>query len=472
MTAFVRARPKGLAVGLLGAGLFAAIVLHLLAGYTFPVSWPDEIDFLTPAANLARHGSLDAPALNAPNGMLWVPDLYYLLLAPVFRVLPLTVEVGRAVSLTAMLLAAVGFWVAGTRAGAGHYFSAAVVAAWLVTPSAVLAGNIARQEAVVLAFVAWSTAATLGRRRTLAISLAGFAALTHPAGVAFAIVAVAANVGTADAPAPAARRFERVVAGLALAVAAFQVLHVVSHLDLALEHLRFQIDRKADRQAQVPTGLVLIGVGLAVAAVWRWRRDSRALLLGGLVALGAVCVVGQEMWYQIYGWPTAVMLLAIVGSASVDQRSLSAATGRAASALVVLAVPVLVAGAWATPFYGMRFRHQPSEWTAFVTAVETQLVAFSASSDEDQAVVVNDLSGLPWPLEAERVGRVRLIKETSTTRFTGTTPQIKLYARTLCCHPHAPVPAGEVISHVESPNGTYDATLLWLTPRPSRAASS
>ncbi len=394
------------AVVILTTGVAVAVALHQSAGTTFPVPWPDEIDFLTPAANLARHATLNVPQLNAPHGMFWVPDFFYILIAPVFRVLPTTVAVGRGVSLAALISAAIGFWVAGSRAGANQVFSAAAVVVWLVTPAAVLAGNTARQEAIVLAFVAWSIAATVSRRRVLALALATLGALAHPAGAPFLIIVVCANGATkSDRHAsPQTNRWEWIVAGLAVGLALFQLAHLALHLDPALDQLRFQLHRKADHPRDVSSSAMALYFVIAIAAVRRWRSDSRAILLGAVISLAVVRSVGQEIWYGIYEWPTGLLLLSFAGAATLRRLSMPKVVRQVSALPLACAIALPLAHAWAADFQGMRFHQRPEEWSAFVASVHQELLRLSASSTREQVVLVNDLSGLPWPLEGDRVG--------------------------------------------------------------------
>ena len=459
------------AFAVLAIAALGAAVLHAVAGHGFPVPWSDEIDFLTPAVSLARHGSLNAPQLGAAHGMFWMSDLYYFLLAPVLRVFPATVDVARSVSFVAVVAAAAGFWTAARRFGAGSTISALAVALWLVSPRVVLAGNIARHEALLLAFLAWSLAGTASQHRVAAASLAGFAAVLHPAGFAFAIIVLAANLR---------RRGRRTdlwewAIGVALAgFVVFELWHFGGNLSLAVDQLRFQATRKASRGSSVPAPFIGLAVLAAAVAVIRYRASSRAptvLFAGVAVAAVAVAQIGQEMWYQVYGLETAALCLVLAVLAFVATQPAPGRARTSGAAVAAMAFLLLGVAGFQQPFYGMRFARHSQEWDAFVVSVRGELVAFDRSSPAPKTVVINSLSGLPWPAEADTVGDLRFVKETLVTEAPAGT-RYELFARTLCCDgEREPTPAGRVLAHVTSTNKTFDATLIELAADPGKRAA-
>lgn len=450
------------AVVVLAIGALAAALLHLAAGHTYPIPWPDEIDFIAPAGALARHFTFAMPDLRAPHGIFWVPDAFYLLLAPVFRLAPVTIDTARWVSFAAVLLAALGFWTAAVRASVRPLFAAVVVAFWLMTPSAVVAGNMGRQDAMVIAFVAWSLAATFGGRRVLALALAGAAALVHPAGVPFALILASANVGHRPI---IVRRRDWVVAGLVVMVALVEVVHMGTHASLTIDQLRFQLHRKAGRDPQLSRPVLLALVALAAAGINQVRRhaDPRAAVLLGLAGAGLLVEsVGQEIWYQVYGFELALVMgalaaLIVIGHAPVTTTRVNPSIAIAA----LLAVGLLATGSFARTVNGMRFHDQPREWDAFVVDVRAELTSFADSSSQPRTVLINALSGLPWPAETDHIGNLRLVKETSVTRAHGGYAY-ELFARTVCCAGKQAIPRGRILARVSSAHHTFDATLLAL----------
>lgn len=442
-----------------------AVALHVKAGNTFPIPWVDEIDFLSPAVALAREGSLDVPALAAPGGMYWVSDAIYLVLAPFVRIFPATVETGRWVSLAAVLLAATGFWVAARRVGAHAIAAATAAGLWLVAPKVVLAGNITRHEAIVLACVAWALVALFTDRRVGAITLAALAAVVHPAGAAFAAV-----IGLAALLRPSTRatsRGEWLGAGALGAFLGFEVVHFATNWGIASEQLSFQWQRKAGRAPRGEAPFLAVAYLTALFACWRFRRTVAhpALVFSGAALAGAVVnAYGHEMWYGVYGIPTTGLLLSLGALAAVPHLPVAAHRMATFTAATASAIAVFAFQGYETGFHKMRLGTDQKEWTAFTEQVRAELVALDAATTEDTVVVINSLSGLPWPAEQETFGNVRIVKETTVSAADDA--DYRLYARTFCCTGNISDQdaIGDVVATVESPTQRFDATLFKVAP--------
>ena len=446
-----------MSLGILALAALAALTLHVLAGTTFPNPWPDEIDFMTPAAQRARHFTFDAPQLSAPHGMLWEPELMYFFWAPVLRFAPLAVESGRWVSFVMMLVAGGGFFVAGRRAGVPPLAASVVVALWLVNPLAILAGNIARPEAMVMAFVAWSAAATLDGRRALALALAVFACGAHAAGVPFALVLAVPNLFRRGER-PQTRRGDWIAVGLAGAFVAFEFVHFLSHLSVALDQLHFQAEVHSHVTHGHRSPYIVATVVLAAALVaLRRRLEWRALLLGWLAVPALVVLfVGWEQWYDVYALAMAPLLVAFVAIIGVRTLFTDHQITRLATALVAGLFGVFVIPPTTQPqFEGMQFRRHPNEWPAFERRVRAELLRIDAAATRPTTVLTNDVSGLPWPLEGGRVGtHVLVVKQTLVTR------PIVPYQYALWIPGHRPPPRGRVITRIYSPHRLFTAILV------------
>lgn len=441
-------------------GCGVAIFLHLRAGHSFPVPWPDEIDFLTPASQLAHHGTLRVPQLSSPDGMFWISDAYYLLLAPILRFAPATIDTGRWLSLVGILIAGWGFAVAAWRMNAPRIAAAAMVVAWLASPGVVIAGNITRHEAIVLALVAWALVATISGRRVIAFTLAGWAFALHPAAAAFAVLLVMANLRRGQ---HRTQPWEWAVGATLVAFVAFEIVHIAPHFDLAFEQLRFQANRKAARRMNVPPPILAALVLLLGATLVHLRVDPRRhLVLAASVGVAgwATNQVGAEMWYQVYGNETAALLLGLGFLGLIAMVPVRRRLALATTATVALGSVLFGSSAYTTGFYGMRFGTDTGEWDGFVVEVRGQLNALSGSTTVPSTVAISALSGLPWPAETDRIGNLQLVKETPVTE--AIKPDYVLFARTVCCGAKPPIPAGEVVATISSPTGAFDATLLKL----------
>jgi hypothetical protein len=375
----------------------------------------------------------------------------------------LTIETARWVSFGALLVAAAGFWTAGKRAGASPTLAAIAVSIWLVAPRVVVVGNLTRQEAFVLAFVAWSLAATIQRRRVLALGLAGFAAMTHPAGLVLAFVLVAANArASADDEPPRVRDWA--VVGLLATLFVFEVAHYAANLQVVHDHMSFQWRIKAERPpatvaAPLPA-LCLVVIGVALSRLGTLRRRAGHVLLALAGAGVVIHVIGNEIWYGMYGVETALLLgglgLLSLGAAS-PKRFASRHAFTIAGAVAAAAVSLVFVG-YSQGFNGMHLGDSPTEWPGFVAEVSATLSEIASASPTPATVLISDYSALPWPLETDHIGTMQIAKHTPLSGPADSADYL-LWVRSACC-PAALPPDGQVVARVVSSSSEFEAILF------------
>ncbi|MDQ3932691.1 MAG: hypothetical protein M3252_07640, partial [Actinomycetota bacterium] len=318
--ALLRSRGRMRLAGVvLALAAVAAVALHVVAFDRFPTPWVDEAHFLVPALRLARHGTLAVPELNAPEGLFWVPDGYYTVLAAAFALLPDTLAVARATSLLFTLGTLTAFTVIARRLGVPPLAGAVTAAAWVLAPHVVIAGNNARMEALVIFIAAAAVALLACGQGAAAVATAALAPVVHPAG----LVVVAVLVGAAAAGRVSLRPhgvFAWLVVGLVTAVVALEAIHLATHWGLVVDDLAFQLARKRNNNPvlfDLERAPFLLPAAGGLVPLWfrRIRLGGRAPVLAALVGLalgfGAVQGGGQEMWYGVYAEPTALALLTI-----------------------------------------------------------------------------------------------------------------------------------------------------------------
>ena len=108
----------------------------------------------------------------------------------------------------------------------------------------------------------------------------------------------------------------------------------------------------------------------------------------------------------------------------------------------------------------MRLGHKPNEFAAFTDSVRAQLTKLGALP-EHHTILVNSVSGLPWPAETDRIGTLTIVKAT-IDRPARTGYDYLLWARTICCLGQEPTPTnvGTPVVKVTSPSGVFDATIF------------
>lgn len=417
-----RPRQGQAALVVLYVGTAGAVVLHVFAGFRYPVPWPDEAHFLQPALQLVRHLTLAAPQLNAPDGIFWMPDGYAVAMGAAFAVLPDTVAVARLLSLLSTLAFAGCLWVLAARLGAVRLPTACALATWLVAPRVVLMANIARMEALVLVLVGGALLAAATRRWPAALAISSLTVLVHPAGavllVAFAVAAVLFRVEGRPSG-----RVEVTLLVLVGAAWVAEALWLLAHLDLVRDHLAFQLARKGSRSQGPNATELLVGLGaiagLVASLATRERLGrSRAAVLGAVFALvgafAAIRVTGNEMWYGVLGYETAA-LLAVIASCAAAPRLLARRAVPPAFPAVLAVVPVLASAAITLggSAYEMSLHDGPP--AAFFATIEHELRAFDERQTGPVLVAFDRSSGLSPFLLDQRWRHLRFVDPTPVT---------------------------------------------------------
>ena len=450
-----------------------AVWLHVNAGYTYPRPWPDESHFITPALTLAHDGRLAVPELNAPEGIFWVPSGYYVAQVPLVLLGVDPLVAGRLLSLAGVLVFAGGLVAAARRAGLSAAVALTAVAIWVCMPRVVVLGNIARMEGVVLGLAGVSLALTARDRWPLAVAVSLLAPLVHPVGLIVAVaVAGAAILRAGRRPwSPGERVALLAVGGLWVA----QIGYFAASADVAVEHLRFQMTRKAGRpivwQWWQWALLLTTAIGGA-AATWRWRRRTPgttavwiALAMAGGFVL--VDVVGREMWYEALGRETVVLLAGLACAVALTRlvpadlvREVSVAVSVVLAVAAAVALQSALAGGW----YSMRpDAGSRSEWRTFTQTAVGELQQLDASATQPATVVVDPLSGFGQEIFARRFERLRFVQPTPATRmdtlaadYVLVTPGAPFTTKSLATQWGDVQPALEVTSS----QGTYTLVLI------------
>jgi hypothetical protein len=303
--------------GLLLASMFFAILALARANVlTFPLPNEDDASFFFPSWNLAVHGTLRVLLLNAPDGIFWVPDGFYLWLSLFLRLFAPTVEVARTVcqlttAAAAVLLVLAYARICGSR---GHALLCGLL---LVSPGVIFAANTVRMESLMLLLLAAGLLLHSYERRLAAAAVFALAIVVHPAlGLGAALYAVGIFWAQVTVPrvTPKGRMLTMMIVSAVAAAIALQGFYVLRHLPTFHQHMAYQVARKANRSlAEVlltRRGLLFICEAAFTSAVigylyrhpHAWRIFVRELLPLFLLALGlsAYATLGREIPYNVY----------------------------------------------------------------------------------------------------------------------------------------------------------------------------
>lgn len=302
---------------LLLASIFFAILAVARANVlTFPLPNEDDASFFFPAWNLVVHGTLRVPLLNAPDGIFWVPDGFYLWLFLFLRIFAPTLEVARTVCQLTTAAAAVLLVVAYARiCGSRGY--ALLCGLLLVSPGVIFAANTVRMESLMLLLLAAGLLLHSYERRLAAAAVFTLAVVVHPAlGLGAALYAI--GIFWAEVAVPRVRLKGRiltmVIVSAVVSAITFQGVYVRHHLPTFHQHMAYQVARKANRSLAemllTKRGLLLICeaafTSVVISYLYRhpqaWRIFVRELLPLFLLALGlsAYATLGREIPYNVY----------------------------------------------------------------------------------------------------------------------------------------------------------------------------
>lgn len=326
------------------AVVFISILMLARANYgTFPFANEDEATFFIPAWNLAVFGNLQPLALNAPNGIYWVPHGFYLWLALFLRLFGATRGVAVAVCQATTATATVLLLSALARVAQSRWF-ASVCAVVLVSPATIFAANTIRMESLVLLLYAAAAWLHSRHRNAAAIGVLALSLLVHPAlglslsGYLLSLLALAGlrRSGSALSPKPAVVLSSLILLLLVLLAFAAEARLVIPHWHLFHEQMAYQAQRKAARSlADIllhRRGLLLLGETAALAALSfaairaragaRFLRDIAPLALLAL-GLQAFAAVGYELPYAVYSYAfvPATLLCAAYGTSVLIHES-------------------------------------------------------------------------------------------------------------------------------------------------------
>ena len=148
-----RAR-RWLWAALAASTLWLSAQAHRQAGFTLPSPWNDEPWYLWSAISVAEHGTLFSESLN-PERVVPMSPAYQVPLGAFFKLAGFSFALARWTSWFWMALAYVGvLWLVKSRPF--PLVSAAAAALFFLGATAVVAGNVCRPEAMVLALATWS----------------------------------------------------------------------------------------------------------------------------------------------------------------------------------------------------------------------------------------------------------------------------------------------------------------------------
>jgi hypothetical protein len=278
------------------------VFAHQRASFSLPIPWPDESLFLWQSASIEQSNTLIAPQLDPDHAVLWMPPAYTILTGLLFKVTGFSLALARACSLLLMLATFVVL-VLLTRRYVHPIFSLLFCGLFLLSSHAVVAGNVARMEPLLLFVVCLGFLLMQRGKDWKGLALLLSASLIHLNGLYFLAGGVALFFLSGRFR---HRKLTRADAAILVLVAALWIAYAISvglHWQEFVQGMSFQFGRKAERgflKAFLTEQNMLFWLVMALCLAYSLREKLDAAYLLALGAPAAlVSEVGQEMWYYI-----------------------------------------------------------------------------------------------------------------------------------------------------------------------------
>jgi hypothetical protein len=281
---------------------------------TFPYPWNDEARFYLPSWYFAQTGSLSPAILNAPNGIYWVPDGFYIWMGTFLALFGHSIAIGRtlceltvATSVSIFALSFRKLTQSATMAGAFTLI--------LISPPVIFAANMVRMEAPLCLLFALAIWSHLNRLYWAATALLLLSVLFHPAFLlalcAYLVTLPATHRDpTGDSRSRWKNVAEKTLFLLVVVALLAEIARVATHFDLFQRHMSYQASRKLSishwKLLIKPQGIVL---SMEVAAILVWfKARSQTVNLNiperNLLAPIVAATLGMQC-YAVFGGLTA-----------------------------------------------------------------------------------------------------------------------------------------------------------------------
>ncbi len=290
--------------------------VHLAAGFTFPVPWPDEAVFVQQAISFQQHNSLYSPNLSDTREILWMPPGYMVLLGMLFKICGSSLFVARLISL-ALTGASFVLLVWLLREHPARFHFVFLTGLLFLNRFFVVTANVARMEPLLILGIVVAMTFFHERKPRTALAVLLALPLVHPNGLYFLCTGVVfiliQNLYLKEEV--RRDRSDTWFLALVLVLIAGYVLYAALHWSDFLRDMGYQFVRKSKRNLIAPFetygSLAFLCANLIAVILALARKEAKLLLLSLFAgSFWFVNKIGQEMWYQVFD-SVAFLLLVI-----------------------------------------------------------------------------------------------------------------------------------------------------------------
>jgi 4-amino-4-deoxy-L-arabinose transferase-like glycosyltransferase len=323
------------------------VLVHRRASFSLPVPWPDESLFLWQSVSIQQSNTLVAPQLDPDHAILWMPPAYTILTGLLFKVTGFSLALARTCSLLLMVATFVVL-VLLTRRYGHPVLSLLFCGLFLLSSHAVVAGNVARMEPLLLFVVCLGFLLMQRGEDWKGLALLMSAPLIHLNGLYFLAGGVALFLLSGRFK---LRKLTRTDAAILVLVAVVWLAYAISvglHWKEFVHGMSFQFARKAERgllKAFLTEQNMLFWLVMALCLAYSLKEKLDAAFLLALGAPAAlVSKVGQEMWYYIFDSVAFLCLCIVVLAVASDLAAKMTSRSRPIRQAIVPVTTVLLLG--------------------------------------------------------------------------------------------------------------------------------
>ncbi len=298
--------------------VFASVWLHLAAGDTFPIPWPDEAVFVQQASAFQQHCSLFSPQLNPTREIFWMPPGYMILLGMYFKIVGSGLFAARFFSL--LLTASVFIMIAAfLKDEPARFFFLILGGLFFLSRHFIIMGNIARMEPLLI-FGVVTAMWLFDRGNSLrAMILLVILGLVHPNAVYFMVAGVfylflqRYYLGEKSK----SGRLDHVLLIVAGVLVSAYLIYAALHWADFISDMSYQFARKGRRYLVGPfatwdsrIGLCVLLLSLVLSLMQKNRRLIILTLFAGVAWM--VNKIGQELWYGVFDALAFLFIIIVV----------------------------------------------------------------------------------------------------------------------------------------------------------------
>lgn len=301
--------------------LFISIIVfvswntHRMAGFGFPIPWPDESSFVWPAISFAEKGTMFAPQINPERTLMWMPPGYMMILGGILKFTEFTPELTRWVSWACVMMAFIifSYWLLQFRL---WFLTIPLAAGVFLNGTFTVAGNITRMDSMVLLLAVVAFLLLWSGRQLIGFFILFLTPLVHPNGMYFLTLALLARIFVNPTHEKPKICPIFILSGLVLSAWVFYAFHVAENWGAFIKDMNRQFGLKGQSE---PFGMLFTFPRILYVLIFAGsffycaiKKSQLVWFVGFGAAAMATSLMGQEMWYLIFRHIGFVVLASMV----------------------------------------------------------------------------------------------------------------------------------------------------------------